>query len=330
MNKNKLSIIIGSIIGFLLIILWLRTIDISYLTGSLKHVDYRLVLLAGIFYILAYLVRSCRWNILLRNRIKLSLKETWLIASAGNWLNYLIPIRAGEFVKALLIKKLKDISAVSIMPSIFIDKFFDTIGIFFVLLLLPFISLSVSPGMRVLIILLILMFSIAFIILIMAGTHKDKITIVLQKVFAWLPGKIKQKINHLIELFINGLNIFDHRWNILIYSVILTLFGILLDSLYFLMIFRAFNQDISFLIILFGYTLINLSYALPQPPAQLGSNEWMMVIIFSLGFGLTHNAASAIMVFAHILTACIITVLGLAGFSYAGIKSYNQIRKELE
>jgi uncharacterized membrane protein YbhN (UPF0104 family) len=81
--------------------------------------------------------------------------------------------------------------------------------------------------------------------------------------------------------------------------------------------------------VLFGYTLINLSYIIPQPPAQLGSNEWMMIIIFSLGFGLTQNIASAIMVFAHVYTACIISILGIVGFSYAGIKSVKQIQKEL-
>jgi len=50
--------------------------------------------------------------------------------------------------------------------------------------------------------------------------------------------------------------------------------------------------------VLFGYSLINLSYGLPQPPAQLGSNEWMMIVIFSLGFSLTKSAASAVMAFA--------------------------------
>jgi glycosyltransferase 2 family protein len=329
MRKSTLSIIIGSLIGLVLIVLWLNSVDFSILVQSFREVNYSLVIIAGLFYILAYVVRSYRWNLLLRNQVLLSIKESWMVASAGNWLNYLIPIRAGEIIKALLIKKLRKKTAVSIMPSIFLDKFFDTLGIFFVLLLLPFIRLHVSPGLRILIILLIFMFVIAFTILILAATHKGKITFILQKLFAWLPIRIRNKIYHLIELFINGLNIFDHQLKTLFYAVLLTAIGIMFDGLYFYMIFRAFNQNIGFVIILFGYTLINLSYVLPQPPAQLGSNEWMMIIIFSLGFGLTHNTASAIMVFAHVFTACIISILGIIGFSYAGVKSYKQIRKEL-
>jgi len=70
--------------------------------------------------------------------------------------------------------------------------------------------------------------------------------------------------------------------------------------------------------VLFGYTLINLSYALPQPPAQLGSNEWMMIIIFSAGFALTKDSASAIMAFAHVLTAVLIGITGLIAILGSG------------
>jgi len=328
MNKNLLSVIIGLSIGIILIVFWLMNFDYSFFVQTLSNINYYMVIVGGLFYIIAYFIRSVRWNLLLKKEVTLSIKESWLISVAGNWLNYLIPIRAGEVIKALMVKKLKSKSAVSVMPSIFIDKFFDTLGIFFVLMMIPFVGINISQGLRILILLLIVMFIIIFLILILAATNKNKITSILQTVFAWLPLKIRIKINNLIEMFINGLNIFEHQRRIILYAVLLTALGVLFDSLYFFMMFKAFNQDISFLIILFGYTLINLSYVLPQPPAQLGSNEWMMIIIFSLGFGLTQNIASAIMVFAHLFTACIISGLGILGFSYAGIRSFKQIKRE--
>lgn len=329
MNKRFLSIIIGSVIGIILILLWLLTFDFSYFIKTLHNLRYSYIIIGGLFYITAYFIRSVRWNLLLRNQVVLTYKESWLISVAGNWLNYLIPIRAGEVVKAVMIKKLKGNSAVSIMPSIFVDKFFDTLGIFFILLLIPLVGIHLSKALQILILLLIVMFIIIFGILILAATNKTQITVILQKVFTWLPPQSRAKIDHLIELFIDGLNIFEHHKSIILFSVLLTAGGVLLDGLYFYSMFRAFNQATPFLLILFGYTLINLSYVLPQPPAQLGSNEWMMIIIFSLGFGLTQNIASAIMVFAHLFTACIISGLGILGFSYAGIKSYKQIKKEL-
>jgi uncharacterized protein (TIRG00374 family) len=231
-------------------------------------------------------------------------------------------------VKAVMIKKLRKVSAVSILPSVFIDKFFDTLGIFFVLIMIPCLKIQISTGLRFLIILLIIMFAIVFLILFLAAKNKEKVAGLLQFFFFWLPSSIRQKIYNLIEMFVGGLNILEHHYSIIVYSVILTALGVILDAAYFYALFLAFGIGVNFFVVTFGYTLINLSYALPQPPAQLGSNEWMMIIIFSIGFGLTKNAVSAIMVFAHIFTAFIITGFGIIGFSYSGIKSLKQIQKE--
>lgn len=328
MTKSTFSVLIGLILGIGLFIGWLFTFDFGYLVSAFQRIRYSYVIYAGLFYLAAYFIRSMRWNLLLRNQVKLSYKESWLVSAAGNWVNYLVPIRAGELIKALLIKRIKHVSAVSILPSVFIDKFFDTLGIFFILSLIPFLSIHISQGLRILIVLLIILFLFVFFILFLAAKSKGRITNVLQVFFFWLPKKIRAKINHLIELFIDGLNIFDHHYSIILYCMLLTAVGVVFDAVYFYMIFGAFNADISFMIVLFGYTLINLSYALPQPPAQLGSNEWMMIIIFSIGFGFTKNVASTIMAFAHIFTAVLISVFGIIGFSYSGIRSLKQIQKE--
>jgi uncharacterized protein (TIRG00374 family) len=328
MNKSILSVIIGSAAGLVLLIIWFLNIDSAYLLEAIRQVDYRYIIAGGVFYLSAYFIRSVRWNLLLRNQIKLSYRESWLVSIAGNWINYLIPIRAGEIVKAVMIKKLRKVSAVSILPSVFIDKFFDTLGIFFVLIMIPCLKIQISTGLRFLIILLIIMFAIVFLILFLAAKNKEKVAGLLQFFFFWLPSSIRQKIYNLIEMFVGGLNILEHHNSIIVYSVILTALGVILDAAYFYALFLAFGIGVNFFVVTFGYTLINLSYALPQPPAQLGSNEWMMIIIFSIGFGLTKNAVSAIMVFAHIFTAFIITGFGIIGFSYSGIKSLKQIQKE--
>jgi uncharacterized membrane protein YbhN (UPF0104 family) len=96
--------------------------------------------------------------------------------------------------------------------------------------------------------------------------------------------------------------------------------AILMDGLFFLMLFKAFNVEIGFLKLLFGYTLIYLSYVIPQPPAQLGSNEWIMLIIFSLGLGLEKNSVSSIMIFSHAMTGILLSIIGVIGISYSGFK----------
>jgi len=71
---------------------------------------------------------------------------------------------------------------------------------------------------------------------------------------------------------------------ILIY--VLTILAVLSEGFFVYMIFKSLGlQDIGFIKIIFGYTLMNLTYILPTPPAQIGSNEFMWVVIFLLHLG---------------------------------------------
>ncbi|MDP2173728.1 MAG: lysylphosphatidylglycerol synthase transmembrane domain-containing protein [Candidatus Cloacimonadaceae bacterium] len=317
-RKRLYSIIFGSLIGIGLLVMWFHYIDPAELLASIKQVRINYVIIAALIYLSAYFVRSVRWNIILRNQCRVSLIRTWLYSMGGNFVNYMIPIRLGEVVKAWFVKRNHDIGMIKVLPSIFIDKSFDTIAIFFILILIPFVSVKVSTAMTVLLLLLGLVFLVSLGIILFAARRKSGVVNLLQKLFSWLPIKIRAKANQYIELFIQGLNIFEHHWLNLVIAILLTALGVMLDGLYFFLIFKAFNISYPFALVLFGYTLINLSYALPQPPAQLGSNEWMMIIIFSIGFGLTTADASVIMAFAHVLTALLMSGVGLFAIGLSG------------
>lgn len=318
-RKRILSLIVGLAIGVLLILLWLRFVDVGDLLDRMRNMRRDLVIWASLVYLSAYFVRSARWNLLLKRQADVSLWRTWLYSMGGNWVNYLIPIRLGEVVKAWFVKRNHGLPMLSILPSIFIDKSFDSLGIIFVLIMIPLLKLKISPGLMVLLILLGLVVAVSLAILILSSRRKDGVVKTLQFFFGWLPKAFRDKIYGYIEIFVMGLNVFEHHWSRLVFALLLTALGIGLDGLYFYLLFHAFGvTGLGFTTVLFGYTLINLSYALPQPPAQLGSNEWMMIIIFSIGFALTRQDASAIMAFAHVLTAILIGTLGLIAIALSG------------
>ncbi|HOH98549.1 MAG TPA: lysylphosphatidylglycerol synthase transmembrane domain-containing protein [Candidatus Cloacimonadota bacterium] len=326
-KKNILFLILSSALGLVLIFLWLHFIPFAEIGGYFRNLSVLPVLLASISYLAAYFVRSFRWNLLLSQQQKLPIRDTWLYAMGGNLINYLIPIRAGELIKAWFIKRNHGLGIAESLPSIFIDKTFDTLGILAVIILIPFLTIRLSVGLIGLLVVLALVFSLSLIILLMAARHKDKVSNMLIRGFAWLPGSLKPRVSDLLQRFVNSLNILEHHPAKLVAGIILTALGIALDGFYFYMLFVAFKVPFSFTMALFGYTLINLSYALPHPPAQLGSNEWLMIIIFSLGFGLTKSSASAIMAFAHVLTACLMGVLGAIAISISGFEVIRMIYK---
>ncbi|MDI3503539.1 MAG: glycosyltransferase 2 family protein [Candidatus Cloacimonadota bacterium] len=326
-KRNLIILISGSIFGIILILLWLSFIPIAEVKEYFQELSPFWVGLASLTYLSAYFVRSVRWNIILSHSIKVSVKDTWLFAMAGNLMNYLIPIRAGELVKSWFVKQHYHQSITRTLPSIFIDKTFDTLAIVSVLILIPFLTIKISTGLFVLLTLLAIVFVISVGILLMAAWQKQRVLSWLKIPLRIFPRRFRTKLLGYLEIFIEGLNLFEHQPTKLVIATLLTVLGILLDGLYFYLIFVAFGIEFSFLLVLFGYTLINLSYALPQPPAQLGSNEWMMIIIFSLGFNLTKSSASAIMAFAHILTALLMGVVGYSAYAISGFEVFRMIFK---
>ncbi|MDD2229159.1 MAG: lysylphosphatidylglycerol synthase transmembrane domain-containing protein [Candidatus Cloacimonetes bacterium] len=322
-RKQIIYLISGLAIGIIMLIAWLHFNPMKGFWFHFASLKYQWVILASLAYLSAYFLRAWRWNLLLPfnnadSGEKPGVFKTWLYAMGGNFINYLIPLRVGDVVRAWFIKRNHNIPLMKALPSVFIDKAFDTIAILFIIILLPFLAIDVSKAMVILLSLLTLVFIVTVLLLISAAWQKDFVIRILNKLFWFLPARLKTKVHAAIVLFVNELNVFEHRPLQLVFATLLTAGGIALDGAYFYMLFIAFGIPFSFPLALFGYTLINLSYALPQPPAQLGSNEWMMIIVFSIGFRLPKTAASAIMAFAHVLTFCLMSFWGSIAFAMSG------------
>ena len=72
-----------------------------------------------------------------------------------------------------------------------------------------------------------------------------------------------------------------------------------LDALFCLLAFRAVGVTVPVLVVLYGYTLFNLSFILPSPPGQVGSNELIGLLIFSGVFRVSRAGVGAMFLFSH-------------------------------
>lgn len=308
-------------IGLTLLIIWAYFFDFSRLIHNVKQVNLGYLSLSLLSYISAYFVRSIRWNRLLSPLGQFSIKDTYLWSLCGNFINYLIPIRAGEAARAIIIKKRTKTPISLVLPSIFIDKFFDTVGIFIILAMIPFLDIEIVPILQWLVLVLVSVFIIGIIILITAIIAQDKLVAFLKKCFFFIPQKYQDKVYSMIEFFVEGTGLFKNHYEIVLQVTILTLIGILLDGLYFYLMFKAFGfEHLNIAMIFFGYTLLNLSYILPQPPGQIGSNELLMSVIFVSGMGMNYGDAGSLIAVAHLLTGIVVTTFGIGALSIVGIR----------
>ena len=129
--------------------------------------------------------------------------------------------------------------------------------------------------------------------------------------------------------FVSGMGVARHNFRALPELLGLTGLAVLIDASYFFLMFRAFGIDVAFLRVLFGYTLLTLSYILPTPPAQIGYNELVIGLIFAgglAGAAIPRDEVMAVIVVAHALTGLIITGVGLWSFWSMGIRVSESFR----
>lgn len=327
MKKNTLNWIFGIALGAIFLIAWIRIVDWQEFLSYFHEFDLKMVLFFSLFYLLAYIFRSLRWRIILKPIYKMGIIESFFIFMSGMLINYIIPVRAGEIAKSVILKTRENIKISDSLPSIFIDKLTDLFPILFIMILIPLVSVKLNSALYIIMGLLFFIFLVFLAFLFFAVNHKDKALMVLNYFLKIIPKKHRKIFEDFFINFVDGMAIMHGRFaeNCLVY--LLTLLAVLSEAVYIYAVFRAFGSEASYLKILFGYTLMNLTYILPTPPAQIGSNQFMWVLIFSFALGVNENLTSAAVTFSHLLTSIWIFLTG--GLSLIALKiNLNQLLKK--
>ena len=317
--QNNAKIIISLIVGILLIFVWLKFINISEMLSYFKKINIFWLIISIIIYIGAYFIRSIRWRVILQPVEKISYKQSFTIFMAGMLVNYIIPIRAGEVAKSFFLKGLKGTPVSKSLPTIFIDKMMDLFPIIILLLLLPFMPIKLSSYLTWGLAIIFLIFLILLGIILFSLFNKNSAQKLLKTMVFWLPKKWKGKIHNFLDSFVEGIEVIKENRKKGFLIISLTILAIVFDTFYIVFMFKAFGFAIAILVALFGYTLINLSYILPTPPAQVGSNEAIYIIIFTFAFGIDKNLVSATLGFAHLITSSLIFLIGIISLNILGI-----------
>jgi len=309
--KNKLNWFSGIFLGIIFLIAWLRIVNWQDFLSYFRNFDSKYILLFSGFYVLAYILRSLRWRIILSPIYKMKIGESFFLFMSGMLVNYLIPVRAGELVKSIILKKTHNIPISASLPSVFIDKITDLFPILLIMILIPLITVELNTTLQIVILLLFLIFVAFIVFLFFAVNHRSKAIRILHFFLNIIPSNFRKKFYDFFENFVDGMaimrgRIFDY---FLIYFI--TLLAVFSEAIYIFAVFRAFGSQISYPQVLFGYTLMNLTYILPTPPAQIGSNQFMWVLIFGFGLQVDKNLTSAAVTFSHLLTSIWIFGLGV-------------------
>ena len=107
----------------------LRNVSLNDLSASFKVINYIYIFPAVMIFILSYIFRAYRWQVLLRSSLKVDvggLYSPMMVGFMGNFLQ----ARAAEILRPYLLSKKYDITFSAALASIVMERLFDIIMLF--------------------------------------------------------------------------------------------------------------------------------------------------------------------------------------------------------
>ena len=164
---------VGLCAGAILIVTFLRLIDVGGVLQRLEHLSIGFALLCGVVFLAAYVVRALRWRCLLRP-CQVSVGHVVAIYQVATFLNWLLPIRAGEIAKSLMLRRTDGIPVSRSLATVSMDKAMDLLPAIGLLALLPFVPLHLSRALWALLISALVVVLLSAPILALAVWRRDR------------------------------------------------------------------------------------------------------------------------------------------------------------
>ena len=257
------------LLSFLLIIFSLKDFDFLKFKHAYENMILSYLLLASFLLMLVIYLRALRWKLLLNSSKRLDVNDLYKGQLIGYFGNNILPLRAGELIKAYYIGNKYDKSKSKIFGSIILERIFDFLGLFFLLLLLLNSNLKniifdhFYYGLIMILVFVFLGISISYFYNFKKNSSSIK-------------TKIKNIISNILDGFasLNNNNFFP--------SIMLTL---IIWSVYVMEVYivqSAFNMGLSINHAIFILFVSSIFMILPGMPGNFGTFEGSVIYSFTL------------------------------------------------
>jgi len=310
-----LRLAFGVGVGVALVFVFLSLINTGAVLRQLAHLRVGFALLCGVAFLGAYLVRSVRWRLLL-SPTKVPIGRLAAIYQVATFVNWLLPVQAGELAKSLLLRRSDGVPVSRSLATVGMDRSMDLLPAIVLVILAPFMHLHLSRPLWIVLVLASAAVAIGMAGLALIARGRGRLPRLLTRV---LPRGAREKIEPLVTTFAETLVALMRRRPLLLAAAALTAVSVCLEALFCLLAFKAVGVSVTPLVALYGYTLFNLAYILPTPPGHVGSNELIGLLVFAGVFGVDRSGVAAMFLFVHPWTALLITSSGLICLSKLGV-----------
>lgn len=283
--------------------------------------------------ILSFYLRAMRWWYILEPSKRIPIIDIFSALCIGFMANMLLPMRAGELIRAYIISKKERIVLSSVFGTIVLERIFDLLAMIVILIIVIFFAApeNISPdvwaslkkgGMTVTAI-----FIVAITFMVTLVHNYSRVDSFLQRFYRMLPERLGQKIESIVISFRDGLGALEkgsHVFAIIFYNALVWL-AIISTNFFFLPMFDI-NASLEITLVLSLFIIFGVM--VPSSPGFVGPLHAGIVIALGL-YGIDTDRALGIAIVIHMTIFVQMVAQGIFFLWYSGL-SFASIRQTSE
>jgi glycosyltransferase 2 family protein len=302
---------------------------------AVKQANYWWLLPGIAVYFVGVWVRAWRWHYLLGPIKKIPTTTMFPITTIGYMGNNIYPARAGEVLRAVILKRKEGVSISASLATIIVERIFDGV----VMLAFVFINLSELAKLRgssgfvgniqQLAIVGTGIFLGALVIFLLAAMFPQATEKVgLWVIFHLTPQRFHTRIIGIMIKFFDGLASLRSPLNVLMIFLTSVIIWLLETGKYWF-VMHAFDFKVSFFALMLLNGIANLATTLPSAPGYIGTWEAVTKAVL-VAFMVEPEVALGYAVVLHVALWLPITALGAYYLAREGVQWSDSLRTEME
>ncbi|MFN8386921.1 MAG: lysylphosphatidylglycerol synthase transmembrane domain-containing protein [Anaerolineales bacterium] len=334
-RMKKWQFWLGVLISVLFIWLALRGLQLDEFSKAVQDANY-VWLIPGIgVYFVGVWVRAWRWHYLLKPIKEIPTKTMFPITTIGYMGNNIYPARAGEVLRAVILKRKEGVSVSASLATIIVERIFDGVVMLgFVFVNLPELAKLTSASgfvgniQQVAMIGAAIFIGALIVFLVAAMFPHTTAKIGLWFIHRLTPKRLHERIISLMNKFLDGLASLRSPWNVLMVFFTSVIIWLLETGKYWF-VMHAFDFTVSFFALMLMNGIVNLATTIPSAPGYIGTFDAPGIAVLT-AYGVDQATAAGYTLTLHVALWLPITLLGAYFLAKEGIHWSDSLRAETE
>lgn len=317
------------------VLLWdaLRGLKLTEVWSSVRSAQYLWLIPGVAVYFIGVWARAWRWHYLLRPMKSISVSKMFPIVTIGYMGNNIYPARAGELLRAYVLRKEQAIPISASLATIIVERALDGIVMLaFVFLNLPKLAdLTVDSGFAGSIQTLAIIGAVVFLgataVFILMAVYTGRTRLLLSKLTnRFVPEKYQSASDDFFERFLGGLASLRSPSDVLMVFVTSVVIWLLETGKYWF-VMHAFPFTVTFFALMLMNGIVNLATTIPSAPGYIGTFDRPGIAVLQ-AYNVPKALAAGYTLVLHAALWLPITALGAFFMARSSI-SWSTVQEEM-